>query len=67
MLSSIPEDLKKAYSTIFLHNYYNHVEEDIQSLNDGLRLGRIAARAIINELKDIQQNMNISSGQIIKQ
>lgn len=63
----ISPEVKKAYSTIFLHEYYNHVEEDFKSINEGLCRGRIEARAIIDNLKQAQQDMNIPSGQIIKQ
>lgn len=64
---SIAKDPQKAYSTIFLHEYYNHVEEDFKSINEGLRRGRIEARAIIDKLKQTKQDMNIPSGQTIKQ
>lgn len=59
--SGLPPEVRKACDTVFLHEYYKHIEEDIKSFNDGLRLGRITARTIINELKLAQQNMSIPS------
>ena len=59
--SGLPQEVRTACDTIFLHEYYKYIEKDIKSFNDGLRLGRITARTIINELKLAQQNMSIPS------
>lgn len=53
--SGLPQEVRTACDTIFLHEYYKYIEKDIKSFNDGLRLGRITARTIINELKLAQQ------------
>lgn len=65
--SGLPQEVRTACDAIFLHEYYKRVKEDFKSINEGLRRSRIAARAIIDELKAAQQNMNIPSRQIIKQ
>ena len=59
--SELPQEVRIACNVIFLHEYYKYIEKDIKSFNDGLRLGRITARTIINELKLAQQNMSIPS------